>query len=393
MPPAMARDFYEVLGVPRDADEKAIRSAYRRLAKEHHPDRNKDDPESAKKLKEVNAAYEVLGKADKRAAYDRMGHAAFGQAAMGGGPAPQGFPGGFQEFSGSFADIFEEMFGSMTGARPGGRAQGPARGADVQYRVEVSLEDAFTGTEQRIRYPVRATCETCGGTGAEGGAGGAITCETCGGRGRIRHQQGFFTIERTCPACGGTGKVIKNPCKACGGAGQVERTKSLTVKIPAGIESGQRIRLSGEGEGGARGGRAGDLFVLVAVRPHDTFRREGANLYTRLPITITTAALGGAARVPTIDGKPESIKIPAGAQTGQRLRLRGKGMGIVGRPVTRGDLFVDLFVETPVNLTARQQALLRDLAKTLGDGGAGAHSPQSSGFMGKVKQMWDDLTD
>lgn len=385
----MSQDFYKILGVNKGADAKEIKSAYRKLAKQHHPDQNKDDAKSVEKFKEINAAYEVLSDTDKRAAYDSMGHAAFEAGGMNGSAGGAGA--GFQGFGGSFSDIFEDMFGEMHGRSNGrSRHQGATRGSDIQYRVNITLEEAFHGKETKITYPVNSSCDECGGSGAAKGSGNT-TCDTCAGRGKIRQQQGFFTIERTCHACNGAGTIIKDPCSACQGGGQVRKQKNLKVKIPAGIESGQRIRLSGEGEGGLRGGRNGDLYVLITVKPHKIFERnEGSSLYCKMPISITTAALGGVAKVPTIDGSGSTIKIPQGSQTGQRLRLKGKGMTIAGRNATRGDMFVDLVVEVPVNLTKKQKDLLEDFAKTLKHE---KNSPQSSGFIKKVKEIWSGFSE
>ncbi|HBH26316.1 MAG TPA: molecular chaperone DnaJ [Rhodospirillaceae bacterium] len=381
----MDSDYYDILGVDKGASATEIKSAYRKLAKQWHPDHNTDDPKAAEKFKEVTAAYEVLGDKDKRAAYDQMGHAAFAKGAS---------QGAAHGFSGAFADIFEDMFGEFVRGQASGRrsASGAMRGEDVQVRVDITLEEAFTGKEVELRFPVTGPCEACKGTGSASGKGDT-TCPTCGGRGRIRHQQGFFTIERTCPECHGAGRVIKDPCPACQGTGVSRQNKTMKVKVPAGIESGQRIRIAGEGGAGLRGGRAGDLYVLVAVRAHKTFQREeGSTLNARLAIPVTTAALGGTVQVPVIEGGTAKVKIPAGSQSGQRLRLRGKGMGIMGTAGTRGDLLLSLFVETPRNLTKKQEDLLRELAKTLPDGGD-VQNGQAGGFMGKMREIWDDLTE
>lgn len=381
----MSKDFYKVLGVEKTASADDIKKAYRKLALQYHPDKNKDDKKAEEKFKEISEAYDVLKDEQKRAAYDRFGSAAF-DGSMGGGGA--GAAGGFSGFGG-FSDIFEDMFGDFMGQRGGGRGAS-TRGSDVQYTLEISLEDAFKGKEVSIKIPLNETCDACSGSGAEGDES-AQKCTTCDGMGRIRQQQGFFTIERTCPTCGGVGTFIKNPCKKCGGAGRVQKQKNLKVKIPAGVEHGRRIRLAGEGEAGVRGGAKGDLYILIAIKPHKLFKREAANLYCRVPIPVTRAALGGDIDVPTIEGASASVKIPAGTQTGQQFRLRGKGMSLL-RSENRGDMYIEIFVETPVNLDRSQQNLMEQLDKTLSDGKtASRHSPESSGFFTKMKEFWDDL--
>ncbi len=391
------KDFYKVLEVDKNADAAEIKKAYRKLAMKYHPDQNKDNPEAEAKFKEINEAYDVLKDEQKRAAYDRYGSGAF-DGSMGAGGFGAG-AGGFSGFggaggAGAFSDIFEDMFGEFMsgGAGRGGARTGPARGSDMQYTMRISLEDAYKGKEASIKIPVNESCSACKGSGAEPGTS-AETCETCGGVGRVRQQQGFFTIERTCPTCQGAGSAIKNPCKACGGEGRVRKEKTLKIKIPAGVDHGRRIRLSGEGEAGLRGGPAGDLYVLVAIEPHKFFRRENDNLYCRVPIPITKAALGGEVEVPTIEGARSKIKIPPGTQTGQQLRMKGKGMTNL-RSDARGDMYIEIFVETPVNLNKKQQDLLRELDSTIGDGKAGArHSPESEGFFKKAREFWDDLKD
>ena len=393
----MSDDFYKTLGVSRDSSADDIKKAYRKLAMKYHPDQNKDNPSAEAKFKEINEAYDVLKDDQKRAAYDRYGSAAFDGSHPGfggGGPGGGGF-GGFSSAGGSgfgaFSDIFEDMFGDTMGGAPGGGRA--ARGSDIQYTMEMSLEDAFAGKETSIKIPVNETCDVCDGSGAEPGTG-AETCDTCGGSGRIRQQQGFFTIERTCPSCGGIGQVIKSPCKACNGQGRVKKTKSLKIKIPAGVDTGRRIRLSGEGEAGVRGGPAGDLYILISIKPHKFFRRDGANLYCRVPITITKAALGGDVDVPTIEGKASNVKIPPGAQTGQQFRIKNKGMSIL-QSEARGDLYIEFFVETPVNLDKKQKDLLEQLDQSIGASGKSAskYSPESTGFFAKMKDIWDDLKD
>ncbi len=381
------RDYYEVLGVAKDADEAALKRAYRKLAMKYHPDRNPDDKEAEKNFKELNEAYEILKDDEKRAAYDRFGHAAF----------EQGGPGGFEGFGGAggqgfggFGDIFEEMFGEFMGGRAGGRAggRGGGQGADLRYNKELSLEEAFSGKKAEIRVPTSVACEACDGTGAEGAAA-PVTCPTCGGAGRVRSQSGFFTVERTCPTCQGRGTVIKDPCKVCGGAGRVHKEKTLSVTIPAGVEDGTRIRLAGEGEAGLRGAPPGDLYLFLGIRPHRFFHRDGADIHCRVPIPMTTAALGGQVEVPTIEGKLARITIPEGTPTGHQLRLAGKGMSVM-RSKARGDMFVQVAVETPQNLTDRQKELLKEFE---GDSDRAQQSPQSTGFFDKVKELWEDLKD
>ncbi len=381
------QDYYELLGVSKGADADEIKKAYRKLAMQYHPDRNPDDKAAEQKFKDANEAYEVLKDDEKRAAYDRFGHAAFEQGGPGG---PGGFGGGFEGgFGGGFADIFEEMFGG--GGFGGGRGRGgqeqSGRGSDLRFNMDITLEDAFTGKSTEIRVPGSVVCDTCHGSGAKPGTE-PVTCSTCGGHGRIRSQQGFFTVERTCPSCHGLGKVIKDPCRACSGTGRVHKDKTLSVNIPAGVEDGTRIRLSGEGEAGLRGAPTGDLYIFLSIRPHRIFQREGANIYVRVPVPMTTAALGGSVEVPTVDGSRARINIPAGTQNAQQFRLRGKGMSVL-RSSSRGDMFVELGVETPVNLTKRQKELMEEFREAGGD--AQKHSPESGGFFSKVKEIWEDL--
>lgn len=382
-------DYYETLGVDRGADEKALKSAYRKLAMKYHPDRNPDDAAAEAKFKEVNEAYDVLKDDEKRAAYDQFGHAAF----EGGGPGGAG-GGGFDFGGGGFADIFDEMFGDFMGGgrQAGNRGRaGAARGADLRYNMQISLEDAFRGRETQIRVPTAVTCEDCNGSGAAKGSH-PTTCDMCQGRGKVRAQQGFFTIERTCPACNGTGQVIEDPCETCGGAGRVQKEKTLKVTIPAGVEDGTRIRLSGEGEAGAQGGGAGDLYIFVAVAPHRMFRRDAADLHIRVPIPMAAAALGSSIEVPTIEGKRAKVTIPKGAQSGHQFRLRGKGMSVL-RSQARGDMYIDVVVETPVNLSKRQEELLREFQGEKPAKGQSTTSPESEGFFSRVKELWEDLTD
>lgn len=388
------RDFYEVLGIQKGAGPDEIKKAYRKLAMKYHPDQNKDDSTAEAKFKEINEAYDVLKDEQKRAAYDRFGKAAF-DGGMGGGAG--GFRGGpgnadFSGFGSAFSDIFEDIFGENTGRGRGGGGRRAGRGSDVQYTMEISLEDSFRGKETSFKIPVNDTCDKCTGSGAEPGTG-TEKCTTCNGDGRIRMQQGFFTIERTCPTCAGAGTIIREPCKKCSGSGHVRREKTLKIKIPAGVDEGRRIRLTGEGEAGQNGGPAGDLYVLLVMKPHKFFSREGANLHGRVPILMTTAALGGTIEVPTIDGQTSKVKIPAGTQSGQQFRLRGKGMPVL-HSEAKGDLYIEVHVETPVNLSKKQQDILKQLDESMGGAAAAKkHSPESSGFMSKMKELWDDLTE
>lgn len=377
------RDYYEVLGVGRDADAKALKGAFRKLAMQYHPDRNPDNAEAESKFKEINEAYEILKDEDKRAAYDRYGHAAFEQGGPGAGRGGFGGGGGF----GGFGDIFEEMFGDMMG---GGRGQSSGRGADLRYNMEITLEEAFAGKKATIEVPTSVHCGSCNGSGSEGGKP-PVSCPSCHGRGKVRAQQGFFTIERTCPTCHGAGSMIQDPCGVCGGTGRERKSKTLSVNIPAGVEEGTRIRLSGEGEAGLRGAPSGDLYIFLSVAPHRIFEREGANIFCSVPIPMTTAALGGEIEVPTVNGGRARIKIPEGTQSGSQFRLRGKGMSIM-RAEARGDMFVQVHVETPVNLTKAQKDILQQFEKA-GGGDVKNHSPESQSFFSKVKDFWEDLTD
>lgn len=372
------RDYYEILGVQRGASTDDLKKAYRKLAMTHHPDRNPGDAESEKAFREVNEAYEVLKDPEKRAAYDRFGHDAFSGGA--GGARPGGFD---FNFGSSFADIFDEMFGEMRGGR---RAQGVQRGADLRYNMTISLEDTFKGRQATIKVPTSVSCDACEGSGAEGGAA-PVTCPTCNGQGRVRAQQGFFTIERTCSTCHGTGQIIQNPCSVCSGTGRARREKTLQVNIPAGVEDGTRIRLSGEGEAGLRGGPPGDLYIFLTIAAHRVFQRDGANIYCRVPIPMVTAALGGSIEVPTLEGSRAKVSISPGTQTGQQFRLRGKGMPILNSRSV-GDMYVEATVETPRNLTKKQQELLREFDAA---GSGNGNSPESEGFFAKVKELWDDL--
>lgn len=384
------KDYYEVLGVSKDAPADEIKKAYRKKAMQYHPDRNKDDKESEVKFKEAGEAYDVLKDEQKKAAYDRYGHAAFenGHGGFGGGGGAGGFGGAGAAGFSDFGDIFEEMFGGGgRGGFGGGARSGVQRGADLQMGVTISLEEAFKGKEMTIKVPRAESCDTCKGSGAKPGTK-PETCSTCGGQGRVRAQQGFFTVERTCHTCGGQGKIIKEKCATCHGQGRVQKEKNLKISIPAGVDDGRRIRLSGEGEAGLKGGPSGDLYIVTQIRNHDFFDREGPHLYCRVPVSVSTAALGDNVEVPTIEGKKASVKIPAGTQTGQQFRLKGKGMSIL-RSTARGDMYIEIFVETPVNLDKKQQ----DFIKQFGDPKNSPHSPKSSAFMNKMKELWDDLTD
>ncbi len=385
------RDYYEVLGVARGASEDEVKKAYRNQAKKFHPDLNKDDKNAESKFKEANEAFEVLGDKQKRAAYDQFGHGAFENGGFGGGRRGPGGGPGFGGFSSDqFSDIFEEMFGDFMGGAPGGgQRRGSAsanRGSDLRFNLDITLEEAFAGATKKIRVPTWAGCEPCKGSGAEGG-GEPAQCPRCSGSGRIRVQQGFFMIERTCEMCNGAGTVIKNPCKSCNGQGRIRKDKTLEVKIPAGVDDGTRIRLSGEGEAGMRGGPAGDLYVFLGIKSHKLFTREGADLHCRIPIPMSQAALGAVIDAPTIDGVMTKVTVPAGIQSGQKLRLKSKGMSVL-RSQNRGDMFIDIHVETPINLTKEQQDLLK---KFDGAGGKAIHNPESEGFFKKVKELWAEL--
>ncbi|MEY4722043.1 MAG: molecular chaperone DnaJ [Pseudomonadota bacterium] len=380
------RDYYDILGVSRGASAEELKKAYRAKAKELHPDRNSDNPNAEAQFKEMNEAYEVLKDADKKAAYDRYGHAAF-ENGMGG---PRGGAQGFGQngdFASAFSDVFEDLFGDFMGGRGGGGGGGRARaqrGSDLRYNMRVTLEEAFRGVQKTINVPTSVACDTCRGTGAEGGAE-PVTCPTCSGMGKVRAQQGFFTVERTCPTCNGMGQIVKNPCRSCHGAGRIEKDRQLSVNIPAGVETGTRIRLAGEGEAGLRGGPSGDLYIFIEVREHALFQRDGVNLYFRIPVSIATAALGGEIEVPTIDGGRSRVKVPAGSQTGKQMRLRAKGMPAL-RGGGTGDMVIELAVETPVNLTARQKELLAEFEKLSEE-----NNPEASSFFSKVKGFWDGM--
>ncbi len=375
-------DFYTLLGVDRQASDDDVKMAFRMLAMTHHPDRNPGDASAEKKFKEISAAYEALGDDQKRAAYDRFGHAAFEHGGTG-AHAHAGFGGGFAS---GFADIFDEMFGEFSQGRGRGPGRGSGQGADLRFNMEITLPEAFAGKKTTIRVPTSVQCDSCRGTGAAGAAA-PVACVTCHGHGRVRSQSGFFTVERTCPNCQGSGKVIREPCRSCGGQGRVRKEKTLSVSIPAGVEDGTRIRLGGEGEAGLRGTPSGDLYIFLTVAPHRLFQRDGADIHCRVPIPMTTAVLGGAIEVPTVDGGRARVTIPAGTQSGNQFRLKGKGMSVY-RSKARGDMFVQATVETPVNLSKSQKDLLRQFAEK---GNAAKMNPMSHGFFSKVKELWEDL--
>lgn len=377
------RDFYDVLGVSKGATADEIKKGYRKKAKELHPDRNSDNPEAESQFKEANEAYEILKDDNKKAAYDRYGHAAF-DGGMGGGPRGGGH--GQGDFASAFSDVFEDLFGDfMGGQRGGGGRQRAARGSDLRYNLRISLEDAYSGLQKSITVSASATCEECSGSGAEGGAE-PQTCPTCSGMGKVRAQQGFFTVERTCPTCSGAGQIVKNPCNGCGGAGRVQKEKVLSVNIPAGVETGTRIRLSGEGEAGLRGGPSGDLYIFIEVAEHAIFQRDGLDLFCRIPVSMVTASLGGEIEVPTIDGGRSRVKVPEGSQSGRQMRLRSKGMPALRGP-GQGEMYIELAVETPVKLTGKQKELLREFE----DSCAHSNNPNAHGFFDKVKSFWDDM--
>jgi molecular chaperone DnaJ len=368
------RCYYEVLGCQKGAAVAELKSSYRKLAMEFHPDRNPGDATAELKFKEINEAYDILKDDQKRAAYDRFGHAAFENGMGGGGPS------GF-DFASSFGDVFDDLFGEFMGGGRGRRRQN--RGGDLRYNLEITLEESFHGRSAQIKVPSAVACETCGGTGAEPGHK-AEQCTTCSGIGKVRAQQGFFTIERTCPGCRGTGRVIKNPCKPCKGQGHVQKERTLSVDIPPGVEEGTRIRLSGEGQAGANGGPPGDLYIFVSVRAHEMFQREGHDLYCRAPVSFVTAALGGSIDVPTLDGARAKVTIPEGAQSGRQVRLRGKGMPVLRGGGMRGDLHVEIVVETPVKLSKKQKELLKEFDKL---SEAGCH-PESESWLAKAKKLF-----
>jgi molecular chaperone DnaJ len=369
------RCYYEILGVERTSSVEVIKGAYRKAAKEHHPDRNHGDDTAEVRFKEVSEAYEVLKDDQKRAAYDRFGHSAFEQGMGNGRGGGNPF-----DFASSFTDIFDDLFGEFTGGR---KARRQNRGQDLRFNLEISLEESFKGRNAQIKVPTAVACEGCGGTGAEAGTK-AEQCPTCSGIGKVRAQQGFFTIERTCPNCKGSGRIIRNPCKGCRGSGHVQKEKTLAVDIPAGVEEGTRIRLTGEGQAGMNGGPTGDLYIFISVKPHAIFQRDGHDIYCRAPVSFVTASLGGSIEVPTLDGGRTRVSIPDGTQSGRQFRLRGKGMPVLRGGGMTGDLYVEIMVETPVKLTKKQKDLLRQFELEAQPG----RQPESEGFFAKVKDFW-----
>ncbi len=370
-------DYYETLGVSKTASESELKSAFRKLAMQYHPDRNPDNAEAEAKFKELNEAYQILSDAQKRAAYDRFGHNAFEQNGAGGG----GF--GFQgDFGASMSDIFDDLFGGLGGRTQRRQSDGRERGADLRFNLQISLEEAYHGKTATITIPTALSCDSCNGSGAQSGSK-AKSCSTCNGFGRVRASQGFFAIERTCPKCQGRGQIIENPCRSCNGEGRVTKDRTLSVNIPRGVEEGTRIRLAGEGESGLRGGPAGDLYIFLSITAHRYFQREGADLYCRIPISMVTAALGGDVRVPMIDGEAQSVSVSEGTQSGRQIRIRGKGMPVL-RSRDHGDLYIQVAVETPQNLTARQ----RDLLKEFDSESSRETQPESVGFFSKMKEFF-----
>lgn len=371
------RDYYDVLGVPKGSEQEALKKAYRSKAKELHPDRNSDNPNAEAQFKEVNEAYEVLKDAEKKAAYDRYGHAAFE-----GGGGGQGFGGG-GDFSSAFSDVFDDLFGDFMGGGRGGRQQ-QSRGSDLRYNLSISLAEAFAGLQKTINVPSAVSCGSCNGSGAAGGSS-PTTCPTCSGLGKVRATQGFFTVERGCPTCSGVGQIIKNPCSSCGGQGTQKKDRALNVNVPPGVETGTRIRLAGEGETGPRGGVSGDLYIFIEVSKHKIFERDGLNLFCRVPVSMAKASLGGEVEVPTIDGGRSRVRIPAGSQSGRQMRLKGKGMPAI-KTSQKGDMFIEMAVETPVNLTARQKELLQEFEELSED-----NNPETNSFFSSVKTFWESM--
>ena len=379
------RDYYEVLGVQRAATEQDLKAAFRKSAMVHHPDKNPGDKEAEKKFKELGEAYEVLKDPQKRSAYDQFGHAAFEN-----GRGGQGGQGGFgPDFASSMSDIFDDLFGEFMGGRggPRGRGQGRGatreRGADIRYQMDIALGEAYTGKQAQIRVPTSVGCEKCAGSGAKPGTKPSA-CPTCAGQGKVRASQGFFTIERVCPSCHGRGEFIEDPCTGCEGAGRINKERTLQVSIPAGVEDGTRIRLAGEGEAGVRGGPTGDLYIFLAIKPHEFFQRDGADVFCRVPISMTTAALGGNIEVPTLDGTRIKMPVPAGAESGKQFRLKGKGMPVL-RSKVQGDMYIQVEVETPKNLTRRQRELLEEFESE----SKAENNPASSGFFSRMKEFFE----
>jgi molecular chaperone DnaJ len=380
IPRMTERDYYDVLGIGRAASDQEIKAAFRRLAKECHPDTCNGDTTSEKRFKEVNEAYEALKDPQKRAAYDRFGHAAFENGMGGMGGLPHGFG---ADFSASMSAMFDDLFGEFMGQRRPRQRSARERGADLRYNMEITLAEAYEGKTAQIRVPTSVTCEACTGSGAKTGTA-PTTCRTCGGIGKVRAAQGFFTIERTCPSCHGRGEVIETPCPACNGSGRVTRERTLSVTIPAGVEDGTRIRLAGEGEAGLRSGPAGDLYIFLSIKPHEFFQRDGADLFCRVPIAMTTAALGGQIEVPTIDGGKSKVKIPEGTEGGKQFRIKSKGMPVL-RSKQQGDLYIQVEVETPKSLTRKQRELLKEFENASNE----STSPASTGFFARVKEFFE----
>jgi molecular chaperone DnaJ len=381
------RDYYEILGVERSCDADGLKAAFRKQAMEHHPDRNGGCEEASGRFKEINEAYSILSDPQKRAAYDRFGHAGL-NGGMGNGGGPQ-----FHDAADIFNEVFGDVFGDMFGGRRGQARSGPARGQDLRYDLEISLEQAYASAEVEITVPAAMTCETCEGSGAKPGTS-PTTCNACGGQGRVRATQGFFSIERACPRCGGSGRLVLDPCEDCRGQGQVRRERTLSVRIPAGVDDGARIRLAGEGDAGARGGPRGDLYIFVSVKPHELFERDGLDLLCTVPVPMAVAALGGEIEAPCLMGGENcdgncrmTVKVPEGSQTGRTVRLKGRGMPSL-RSRERGDLVVELFIETPAKLTPRQKELLREFAGLCSEG----QHPKNANFLGKAKRFWADVT-
>jgi molecular chaperone DnaJ len=368
-------DYYEVLGVSRTVTDAELKSAFRKLAMKHHPDKNPGDKNAELRFKELNEAYQVLSDGQKRAAYDRFGHAAFEN---GGGMGPGGFG---NDFASSMADIFEDLFGDFSGRTRGGSG-GRERGSDLRYNLEITLEEAYRGKTATLKVPTSVACEACSGTGAKPGSK-PRTCATCAGHGRVRASQGFFSLERTCPTCQGRGETIDDPCRNCNGAGRVVRERTLSVNIPAGVEDGTRIRLAGEGEAGLRGGPSGDLYIFLSLKPHAFLQRDGADLFCRVPISLVTASLGGEVTVPAIDGETVSVKVAEGTQTGKQIRVKGRGMPVM-RSRDHGDLYIQVIVETPQKLNARQRELLREFERE----SSRDNQPESAGFFAKVRDFF-----
>ena len=373
------KDFYEILEVSQNASDAEIKKSYRKLAMKYHPDQNKGNQEAEKKFKEISAAYEILKDSEKRAAYDQYGHDAFRQGGMGGAH-------GFGDFAGGFSDIFEEFFGGGFGTSS--RQRGPSRGNDLRYNMSISLQDAFAGKKTQIRIPSYVGCDLCNNTGSADKSGPS-TCSSCNGHGKVRSTSGFFSIERPCPSCGGEGSSIKNPCLKCSGTGQIKKQKTISVNIPAGVDTGTRIRITGEGEPGQKGAGNGDLYIFINVQKDKLFEREEENIFSNIPISIISAILGGEIEIPTIEGKKARLKVPSGTQSGTQFRLRGKGMSIL-RQSRRGDMYIEVNVEIPVNLNSKQKSILKEFEK---EGGTSkAHSPKSQNFFQKIKEVWEDLT-